>query len=142
MLPIIIKFVNCAILIASQANVCLERMSLLVFNVQATSFYLMELALILPVPNIITKELEIKLAIRVIEAGNNNKIICFYLLIVSIAWKKQNTIVFIVSQIIIYKELLAKKRENAKNVWIIRAQMEERPAIAFNAIIRGKNNNN
>ena len=142
MLPIIIKFVNCAILIASQANVCLETMSLLVFNVQATSFYLMELALILPVPNIITKELEIKLAIRVIEAGNNNKIICFYLLIVSIAWKKQNTIAFIVSQIIIYKELLAKKRENAKNVWIIRAQMEERPAIAFNAIIRGKNNNN
>ena len=73
MLPIIIKFVNCVILIASQANVCLETMSLLVFNVQATSFYLMELALILPVPNIITKELEIKLAIRVIEAGNNNK---------------------------------------------------------------------
>ena len=73
MLPIIIKFVNCAILIANQANVCLETMSLLVFNVQATSFYLMELALILPVPTIITKELEIKLAIRVIEAGNNNK---------------------------------------------------------------------
>ena len=72
MLPIIIKFVNCAILIANQANVCLETMSLLVFNVPATSFYLMELALILPVPNIIMKELEIKLAIRVIEAGNNN----------------------------------------------------------------------